>query len=1031
MERLLRHPHLILSLTFVSVLTGILAYLNLPMNLFPDTTRPTVAIVSQWPGAAADDVASEVTHPIEVRLSALDGVRRVTSTSRDQVSAVQVEFVYAIDIDTAATQVTTELSRVRGSMPPDVREPLVFKITDAARPLMVLSVTPAAGVTLDSGQVRRLAENPLRDVLLNVPGVAEAEVFGGDARVVSVDLDRDRLQAFSLTPRNVAAALEGSNLSMPAGLVHEEGNRFLLTSQSLAATPEELASILVPLPSGQTLRVGDLGHVGFRSTDATSLYRGNGKNAVAVSLLRSERGHAREVISEVERALPRIRAEFPMLEIEIADGQGRLIDLTVTNMLDALRDAVIMTVVVILFFIGNSRAALITALSLPFTYLLTFAGMKALGYEFDMVTLTAVIIAVGLLADDAIVVIENIERRMRESGEGGLKAAAAGTQEILLADASGTISTIIVLLPIMFIGGFVQTVLRPLTVTLSLALFASLIVSVTIIPLLVPWLLKPGAPDPLAYFLRPFEKYFLSPLKKGYVELVDYGLGHRGLVLLVFAVVFIVSLRQLPLLGRELMPLMDTGIVIVSFEAEPDTDDDRMARLATHVEEAIEAEVPPEWLLSLSTVVGAEAGVKSFGAARVLQRGRSVVNLVDRFGRDRSLADIETGIRKRLHKIAELITVNVTEFGATPLSSLRGTVDVMITGPDTRVLDRLADAAMERLRTVRGLTGVERSWQGRSRRMSLNVDPIKARLYGLTAGDVARQVAQAVGGTSGGGLRVPGENPIPIWVRLAPQQRSREEDLEAILLRGHGGEQVPLAALASPAGTTAPTAETHQALMPTVDVIGYRRNIAVTHLHDGVQAALADLELPHGYQLSYEGEIKQMNESFARLGKSLALGLALLYLMLAVTFRSFLDPLAIMVSLPLALIGASWGMMIADKHGCLPAFMGFILLMGIAVNNGILLVDFTKVARSQGKDLRSALLEAVELRTRPILMTAGASAVGMIPIALEWAVGIERLSPLAVVAIGGLIAGTLLTLLAVPVLYHVLEPMRARVPTAE
>jgi len=223
------------------------------------------------------------------------------------------------------------------------------------------------------------------------------------------------------------------------------------------------------------------------------------------------------------------------------------------------------------------------------------------------------------------------------------------------------------------------------------------------------------------------------------------------------------------------------------------------------------------------------------------------------------------------------------------------------------------------------------------------------------------------------------------------------------------------------------TAETHQDLLPTIDVLGYRGNIAVTHLHDNVKAALAGLKLPRGYHLSYEGEIKQMNESFTRLAKALALGLTFLFLMLAITFKSFLDPLAFMVSLPLAVIGAAWAMMLAGKHGCMPSFMGFILLMGIVVNNGILLVDFTKVRLRQGKNLHDALLDAVRHRTRPILMTAGSSAVGMIPIALEWAVGIERLSPMAVVAIGGLIAGTFLTLLVVPVLFHLLESGRQRV----
>ena len=296
--------------------------------------------------------------------------------------------------------------------------------------------------------------------------------------------------------------------------------------------------------------------------------------------------------------------------------------------------------------------------------------------------------------------------------------------------------------------------------------------------------------------------------------------------------------------------------------------------------------------------------------------------------------------------------------------------------------------------------------------------------HGLTAADVARQVAAQVGGIAGGRLRVTGQNPIPVWVRLRPDQRSDAEDLAALRITARDGSQVPLAAVARVVRGHTPTAETHQALLPTVDILGYRGDIAVTHLHERVVAALKGLELPRGYHLSFEGEIKQMGESFGRLGRSLLIGLALLYLMLVITFRSFLDALAIIATLPMALIGASWAMLIANKHGCMPSFMGLILLMGIIVNNGILLVDFARVAMKRGSTVREALLEAVSLRTRPILMTAGASAVGMVPIALEWAVGIERLSPLAVVAIGGLVVGTFLTLLVVPVLFDLLESAR-------
>jgi len=1023
---LLSRPHAILAATIAMIILGVIGFFAIPTNLFPDTNRPTISVVVQWPGAMTTDMANDVTHPLEVRLSSIDGVRRVTSTSRDEVSAVQVEFEYGNDINTAANEVTTELSRVRGQLPQGIHEPLVFKITDAAHPAMVLAVRPAKDSGLDLGQVRRMAENQLRDTLLNLPGVADAEVFGGPVRQVSVDLDRNQLQSHQLAISQVIAALAGSNISRPAGLVYQQGSRFLLTAQALAKTPADIAAILVPLANGNFVRVGDIGNVSWGAADPSSLYHGNGSPAVAVSLLRSERGFTKPVIDTIDAHLKEVQAQFPNLDIRIADTQGRIIGLTVNNMLDSLRDAVIMTLIVILLFLGNSRAALVVALSLPLSYLLTFAILWGIGFEFDMVTLSAIIIAVGLLADDVVVVMENIERRMREMGEDGKTAAIRGLDEILMADTSGTVSTILVLLPIMFIGGYVQTVLRPLTITLSVALFASLVVSVAVLRLFSPMIIKPGARDPLAWLLNPFTRYVMEPVKRGYVRLVGWGLNHRLFLLVLLLALFVASASQLRLQGRELMGLMDTGISQIRFEAAPDTDNQQMEVLLSSVETAVKSELEPGWFISMSSVVGAEPGVKSFGAARLLQQGEITLNIVDRFHRDRTIFDINQSIQRRLQRIPGLISANVSAYGATPLASIRATVDVMIQGPDPAVLSRLADEVMQRLKPLHGFTGMERTWQGESKRIALHVDPAKARLYGLSAGDVAAQVALAVGGAPSGSLRVLGENTIPVWVRLKKGQRASLETIRAINIRTKDGKFVPLASLAEPSEMFAPTAQTHQYLQPTVDVLAWRRNVSIPALHKEVVAAMADMPLPHGYSIHYEGEYKQMSESGARLLKAIGVGMILLYLMLTVTFRSFLDPVAIMACLPLAMIGVAFGIILGEKFLSMPAQMGMILLMGIVVNNGILLVDFAKQAMKEGQTLRQAILDSVDKRTRPIFMTAGAAAVGMIPIAMEWAVGLERMSPLAFVAIGGLIAGTFLTLLAVPVLFYSLESAKQK-----
>ena len=822
----------------------------------------------------------------------------------------------------------------------------------------------------------------------------------------------------------VATAIVASNITAPEGLVHRDGYRFLLTLNSLAHNPQQIADIQVPVSGGGFVRIGGLGKVGWGDADPTSLYRGNDDQAIAISMLRGQNGYSATVARAIEAEIPDIRARFPMLQITQSDGQLRLIDLTVDNMLGALRDAVIMTVLVILLFLADTRAAFITALSLPFTYLLTFVVMKLIGYEFDMITLTAVIIAVGLLADDAIVVIENIERRMREHGESGLTVAANGTQEVMLAVLSGTIANAVVLLPIVFIGGFVQTVLRPLSLTLTIALVGLVHRRRDHHSLAHTLGAQARRRDPLRKPLLHFDTYVLRPLKHFYAGLVSWALKYPKSVLFVALLLTLTSFLQMPVVGRELMPLMDTGITQVSFEAQPDTDVADMERIAREADAAIRASVKPEWMISTSTVVGAEPRDKSFGAARTFQQGMATVNLVDRFHRGETLFQINQDIQRRVRAIPGLINANAVVYGATPMSSIRGTVDLMITGPDWHVLDRIADELQTRLQKVGGLNGFERSWQGDAKRLQFDVNAAKASGYGLTPGAIAQQVAAQVNGIPGGSLRVSGENGIPVWVRLRGDERSSPAAIAALNLTAPTGAIVPLAQVATVKTVYAPTAFTHQNLQRTVDVIGYRRDIAVTALDAHVTEALKGLQLPRGYAISNEGEMKEMNESFRRLTQSLALGIVLLAVVLVITFRSFVSPIAILATLPLAMTGAAWAMMIADKHGCMPSFMGLILLMGIVVKNGILLVDFAQEALAQGVPLKEAILRAVDLRTRPILMTAAAAAVGMVPVAFEWAVGLERLSPLGVVAIGGLIAGTFLTLLIVPVLFYLLHRQR-------
>ncbi len=1025
-ESYLRKPHLVMSLVLLAAVVGIVGYVQLPVNLFPDSERPKIAVVTVDPGASATEVETDVTRAIEKELSGIEEIRRVTSVSKDEVSAVTAEFRYSKSLDSAATDVASSLSKVRALLPPTIRSPMIFKVSSATPAVMTIALRPKDDSPLDLSMIRQLAENPIKERLLQLSDVANVEVFGGHQPIIRVELDRDRLERHKLSALDVRAALTAFNANQPVGLIISGEEQFLLKRLGQFQTVEEAGRIPVARRGTGTVQLADVATIRRGAAEPQSAYHGNGKPAIALNIQRALSGNALHTIDQVAEVLPALEGAYPGIEFYVPDNQGDLIGLSVGNMKGALRDAVIMTVIVIFLFLADLRGMILAAISIPFTYVLTFMVMWLVGFEFNMVTLTAVVIAVGMLVDDAIVVLENIDRHYKTLGEDMRPAVLGGTQEVALAIFSGTYSLVMVLLPIMFVGGYVQTVLRPLTMTLSIALLASYIVSITVIPLLAPLILKhtrSGRSNRLERWVAKGDELIVEPLRRFYVRLTGVAVRHRLAFIVLGIVLFLVSARQMPLVGRDLMPPMDAGILVINYETDPNSSLERTEKTLTRIEETVLAR---KEVSSVSSVIGSEAAVISFGSGRLPQQGRLTVHLVDRFQRDLSIWQIEKQLRGDLRGMPGMKSVDVYEFGATPLSSIRAPVDVMISGPNLHQLDVLGREVETRLRAhLKDLSSISRSWTLDNTEVTFRADPEKLALYHLSPETLSRQLQGAVRGMPASTFRVPNQDGLALWIQLPPEQRAFAGDLHDFPIVTPLGE-IPLAQLGALDRQLVPSVITRQGLQRTLDVQAYRGTRPISHLQEDVVEALAGLELPPGYSISHEGEIKQMNESFGRLGIALALGLILLYFSLVPAFESFVHPLTIMSAIPLALIGASWAMLIFGKHGCMPSMMGMILLAGVVVKNSILLIDFITEARKQGKSVEQALIGSVDIRTRPILMTAFSTVVGMIPIAGEWAIGLERLSPLAIVAIGGLTVSTFLTMVYVPVLYSLFDEAQTR-----
>ena len=1018
-RRYIERPHLVLSFVILLSVVGMIGYRKMPFNLFPDTDRPQISVVTVLPGAAAADVETDITRLIEKELSAIDLVRKVTSTSRDEVSVVLAEFEYAKGLDAAATDVANALSKVGARLPQGIRSPQIFRISQATQPTMTLALSPKPGHLADLRKIRELADNQIKEELLRLPALGNVEVFGGHQPEVLVAVDPERLSRFGIGITEVMAAVAAQNQNIPQGVMVQKEGQFLFKTQGAATRVEELADLVVARRDNGIVHLRDVAHLERAVQEPQSAYHGNGREAIGINILRTQNGHTLDSIRATESYLPALKAKYPFIHFETSYTQKNLIELSVDNMLVALRDAIIVTVIVIFLFLGNLRAMALCAIAIPFTYLITFAVMWLFGFEFHMVTLTGVILAVGMLLDDAIVVIENIERHYRTEGVDLKDLVAGGTQEVMLAIFSGTYATVVVLLPIIFIGGYVQTVLRPLSLSLCIALVASYIVSVTIIPILAPYILKAShRNNRFESLISRGSDRFVGVIRDFFAGALDTALKHRFLFVVAAFVLLVVSGKFVqPLIGQDVQPPMDSGIIRINFEADANSSLAQTNAVLARMEEIIGKQ---EGVVSVSATLGSEPAVVSFGSGRNPQQGTITINLVDRYHRKQSIWEIEEAMRREFMAISGLKSVDVFDYGATAMSSVRATVDVMVTGPEPQVLDRLGQEVKGRLEQVRGLKSVSRSWGTDKQEVLFTADRERCAFYSISPKEIAAQVQAAVQGGVSSVFRVPGADGFPVRIRLGEEHRDGVASLASFRVHTPAGD-VPLSLLGTVTTVYVPSLLTRQEMQNSIDVYGYREKAALSHIMANVQKGLQGIKLPPGYKISQEGDAKQGKENFAALTAALAIGMVLLYFSLIPAFRSFIHPLTIMSAIPLAMIGAIWSLLITGKHQSTPAMMGMILLAGIVVKNSILLIDFIEMAKAKGASTLEALRGSVRVRTRPILMTAFGTSVGMLPIALERAIGLERLSPLAVVAIGGLMVSTFLTLLYVPIFYTLFE----------
>jgi hydrophobic/amphiphilic exporter-1 (mainly G- bacteria), HAE1 family len=1001
------------------VVLGLFAFRRLPIDQFPEVDIPVVSVQTIYPGASPETVEREITRRLEEAFNPVEGVDRITSISLEGVSQVVIEFDLGRDGDQAAQDVRAKIDAVRRDLPVEMEAPVVQKFDPAAQPILSLSLSAGA---LDVARLTRLADETVRRRLEAVSGVGQVQIAGGLEQEVRVYLQPDRMQALGISANEVMGALQRQNVEAPAGRLERGTREQLVRVTGRIVDPSQFSDIIVATREGQPVRLGQVARVGVGTEDERSLAFVNGVRAIGVDVLKVSGANTVAVADGVKEALAELGPQLPQgAELTVVRDNSEEIRHSVEDVIFELILGAILTVVVVMVFLNDWKATVITSFALPVSVVAAFILMNALGFTLNMLTLMALSLSIGILIDDAIVVIENIVRH-REMGEDHFTAAARGTREIFLAVMATTLSIVAVFVPVAFMGGIIGRFFFEFGLTVAFAVLVSLFVSFTLTPMLSAWWgvepHKGGGGNPLTRAIAGFNRWF-DRVADRYRGVIEWALGRRKTTLGLAFASLVGAFLLFPLIGGGFMPDVDNGEFAVTFETPEGSSIDYTRQKALQIAAELDALEGVDYTY---TTVGA-------GATGTVTAGNIYVALEPAGERSHSQDELMVTARERLTPIYG-VSVSVLDAGG--VGGAQKPLVVNVRGPEVDELQSISDRIAAAMRAIPGVVDIETSL-GQPRpeyRIDLNRDV--ANDLGLDVSQVAGSVRPLVAGQTATTWEDPSGEERDVVVQLEQSQRASLADIATLPIAtgreaGAGGViTVPLGQVARIEEGSAPAQIDRQDLERVASVSASTLpELSVSEASAAIRGAIADVELPAGYSAQLGGETEQLEETVGYVLESILLAVILIFLILASQFESLTQPFAIMLSLPLSLIGVLLALLVTNDTLNMMSMIGVIMLMGLVTKNAILLVDNANERRTLGADRRSALIEAGRVRLRPILMTTLAMIAGMAPIAIGMGEGGGFRAPMARAVIGGLITSTLLTLVVVPVAYTYFDDVGA------
>lgn len=982
---------------------GLVAWRSLPIDRYPNVDFPVVAVLIPYPGASPEAVESDITKPVEDELNTLSGIEELSSTSSAGSSLVVVQFKLETNSALAAQDVRDRIAAVVPTLPEEAEAPLVMRHNPTETPVMSLAVSSAS---LDPGRLSRLTEDVIVPALTTVPGVGSATVVGSVDDQVAVRIDPDRLRAYGLGVGDVVDALRQGNLLHPAGSVKTGALVRAVQVNAESRTPELLADMIIARQAGAEVRLGDVASVTASTSDAESLAFRNGQPALAIDVLKVDGANTVAVAADVGRAIDRLQGRIGDARIDVLVNSADAIEANYATVRSTLMEGALLAVLIVFIFLNSWRSTVITALTLPISFLGTLAVISLLGFSLNMMTMLALTLTVGILIDDAIVVRENITRHLH-MGKNHVIAALDGTAEIGLAVVATTLSLCAVFLPLAFMEGIVGRFFLQFGVTVAVAVLISLFVSFTLDPMLSSVWYDPAAHPgagrgPVGRTIARFDRLF-EATGRAYRRVLGVCLRFRKTTLACAAAIFAGSLVLLPMVGIEFLPKGDESRITIGLKTAVGSSKEYTALKARQVSDI---------LAKLPEVTGVYASVAA-GSGSAETEATIEANLVGPELRPLSADAMVPGLRDLLRQVPG---VELTVAAAGGLGADEAPISVQVFGTNPDGLASAAGKIADMIAAIPGTEDVTLSVDTAQPILDFAVMPDVASDLGVSAKAIGSSLRTLVDGTEASTMKRPDGTTVPVVVRLPESLRSDAEQLGALPLvkgEGHGITLGDVARLETSVGPAKIERENRARVITIAAALDGR---VLGDVMAEIDAGIAAMDLPEGVTVGQDGDAELMDETAASMVMSLSMAVVFIYLVLASQFGSFLQPLAIMAALPLALVGAVIGLMVGGSTMNLYSMIGLVMLMGLVVKNAILLVDNANQHAERGMALHEALLEAGATRFRPIVMTTLAMIFGMLPLALAIHPGSEQSASMAQAVIGGLLSSTLLTLVVVPVL---------------